>query len=191
MYKLATNITDKTMIDFTKCHQIWKNESVKLPLVSSSLTWLYILIALVACSINIKVLIVSLWALFSWAKKYNSKWLAGPGMEIRFSRRISGTLSYFPWDTQVKTGKHLIFKSNFWKTGTESDSIFRKLWEKFKTMKLFMSLATTLLAQVADSLLDGLYFVKLKTNPRLVHVPAWVHGVQGTLLFTCKRRKII
>ena len=40
--------------------------------------------------------------------------------------------------------------------------------------------------QVIDSLFDALYFVKLKTDWRMIHVPAWVHVAQAALLYTCK-----
>ena len=37
-----------------------------------------------------------------------------------------------------------------------------------------------------DSIMDFVYYIKLKTEPRLIHVPGYVHVVQGVLLYTCK-----
>ena len=65
----------------------------------------------------------------------------------------------------------------------------QEFWDKknrFRSWIRFLLLASPILTQVADSLTDGLYFVNLKLKARLVHVPAWVHIIQGTLLFTCK-----
>ena len=65
----------------------------------------------------------------------------------------------------------------------------QEFWDKkapFWSWVRFLLLASPILTQVADSLTDGLYFVNLKLKARLVHVPAWVHIIQGTLLFTCK-----
>ena len=64
-----------------------------------------------------------------------------------------------------------------------------EFWDKKNRFRLWfrlLLLASPILTQVADSLTDGLYFVNLKLKARLVHVPAWVHIIQGTLLFTCK-----
>ena len=51
---------------------------------------------------------------------------------------------------------------------------------------LVMSIMVTLLTQVADSLLDALYFIKLKKESRLIHVPRSIVAFQGFLLFTCE-----
>ena len=53
----------------------------------------------------------------------------------------------------------------------------------------FMILLPVLL-QVIDSLLDALYFIKLKTSYRIIHVPPLVHVLQAFLLFTCKLLRI-
>ena len=85
-------------------------------------------------------------------------------------------------ETQLKTGRMITSKLKFWRT----DGII----ETAKSLKYFMSITTTLFAQVADSVLDAAYFVQLQRKPRLVHVPAWVHGVQGMLLYTCELQSI-
>ena len=43
-----------------------------------------------------------------------------------------------------------------------------------------------MLLQVADSLLDSLYFIKLKTEPRVVQVRPVIQIIQAVLLFTCE-----
>ena len=78
----------------------------------------------------------------------------------------------------VKTGykpRVIHSKQDFW---DEKD--------RFWSWVRFLLLTWPIMAQVADSLLDGYYFVNLKLKARLVHVPVWVHIIQGTLLFTCK-----
>ena len=77
------------------------------------------------------------------------------------------------------------------KTEDESRVILSKqeFWDKkdrIWSWVRFLKLASPIMFQVADSLKDGYYFVSLKLKARLVHVPAWVHIIQGTLLFTCK-----
>ena len=45
---------------------------------------------------------------------------------------------------------------------------------------------STIVTQFLDSVFDGLYFIKLKSESRIVHVPGKIHFVQGFLLYTCK-----
>ena len=42
------------------------------------------------------------------------------------------------------------------------------------------------MVQALDSVLDALYFIKLKTEVRLVHVNPEIQVAQALLLFTCK-----
>ena len=55
--------------------------------------------------------------------------------------------------------------------------------------KIFMIFLPILL-QVVDSLLDALYFIKLKAGDRIIHVPPHVHILQAVLLLTCKSHSI-
>ena len=59
----------------------------------------------------------------------------------------------------------------------DSKSISSSAW---KVLKLVAPMISCLL----DSIFDGVYFIKLKTAARIIHVPAWVHVVQGLLLYT-------
>ena len=43
-----------------------------------------------------------------------------------------------------------------------------------------------LIACLLDSIFDSIYFMRLKTKPRMIHVPKYVHVVQGFILFTGK-----
>ena len=57
---------------------------------------------------------------------------------------------------------------------------------KFASLKKVLMIILPVVLQVVDSLLDALYFIKLKTSNRIIHVPPFVHVVQALLLFTCK-----
>ena len=57
---------------------------------------------------------------------------------------------------------------------------------KFRTtLKYFLVLAP-IMVQVMDSLLDATYFIKLKTDIRIIHVQPYVQVAQAFFLFTCK-----
>ena len=64
----------------------------------------------------------------------------------------------------------------------ENDSLKTKIL----TYKKYFMILLPVLLQVMDSLLDALYFIKLKTGYRIIQVPAYVQVMQGLLLFTCK-----
>ena len=68
-------------------------------------------------------------------------------------------------------------------TNKTTDSAIVEGWKKLK--KCFTILLPVML-QVVDSLLDALYFIKLKTSYRIIQVPPFVHIMQALLLFTCK-----
>ena len=57
---------------------------------------------------------------------------------------------------------------------------------KFTLLKKYTMILVPVLLQVVDSLLDAIYFVKSKTDPRIIHIPSYVHVAQAVLLFTCK-----
>ena len=60
-------------------------------------------------------------------------------------------------------------------------------WQaKYFSYREFLIIFLPIICQVFDSLLDSWYFISLKTSDRIIDVPAWVHVVQGLLLFTCK-----
>ena len=63
-----------------------------------------------------------------------------------------------------------------WKPIWQSDSKLLSSWKVFKMVSCLFSC-------FADSLFDALYFIKLKTVPRLIHVPARIHVIQGGLLY--------
>ena len=55
------------------------------------------------------------------------------------------------------------------------------------TLKYFLVLAP-IMVQVMDSLLDATYFIKLKTDIRIIQVQPYIQVAQAFLLFTCKFR---
>ena len=73
-------------VDFSRCHDLWKENSIELEPVNMDKLVRYILIAGLACSINIKVLISAVIDLIRWSKKDGHNWLTGPGTELRISK---------------------------------------------------------------------------------------------------------
>ena len=69
-------------VDFGKCHETWKTSAIELQPVSTDNWIVYVVVAIVACSINIKFLIWSIWDLYQWSldtKNVTRNWLSGPG----------------------------------------------------------------------------------------------------------------
>ena len=65
--------------------------------------------------------------------------------------------------------------------------IFDWGWKtKFILIKKYSMILVPVLLQIVDSLLDAIYFVKSKTDARILHIPSFVHVAQAVLLFTCK-----
>ena len=62
----------------------------------------------------------------------------------------------------------------------------RSFFSSLKSYKNLFFILSTLMVQVADSLLDALYFIKLKSKSRLIHVPAHIQAIQGVLLYACE-----
>ena len=77
------------------------------------------------------------------------------------------------------TGEKVLNEAN----DSEIDEGWKAKLTSFK--KCFMILLPVML-QVMDSVLDALYFIKLKTSFRIIHVQPFVHVLQALLLFTCK-----
>ena len=57
---------------------------------------------------------------------------------------------------------------------------------KLAIFKKFFMMLLPVMVQALDSVLDALYFIKLKTEVRLVHVNPEIQVAQALLLFTCK-----
>ena len=58
--------------------------------------------------------------------------------------------------------------------------------EKFKLLLKYLIMLAPFLIQAMDSILDATYFIELKTELRIIHVPPNVQVAQAILLFTCK-----
>ena len=179
-------------VNFLQCHDTWKSSSIDLVPVSLDSWLVYVIIAVIACSINLNFLIWSLYDIYKWSHSGKQNWLTGPGndfndyfadddhwlkvslkslSETRVKQNCSDEV---PVDDELRD-RIIKSKIDFWKT----DKPIRCWWR-------FLLLASPMLTQVLDSVSDGMYFLNLKLKPRLVHVPAWVHVFQGILLFTCK-----
>ena len=57
---------------------------------------------------------------------------------------------------------------------------------KLRTFLKFFMMLLPVMVQALDSVLDALYFIKLKTEIRLIQVDPKVQVAQAFLLFTCK-----
>ena len=61
---------------------------------------------------------------------------------------------------------------------------------KFSSAVRIFFLLSPLLSSLADSIFDGLYFVRLQTQPRMIHVPTGIHVVQGFLIYLGELRQL-
>ena len=92
--------------------------------------------------------------------------------------------------TSLLVGFHLIYKLMKQKGATdqltdafsESGNLKTKICSFYRFFMIFLPV----LLQAFDSVLDAVYFIKLKTGNRIIHVPLYIHVLQGFLLFTCK-----
>ena len=57
---------------------------------------------------------------------------------------------------------------------------------KIKVFLKYFVILIPFMAQAMDSMLDASYFIKLKTELRIIHVDPSVQVAQALLLFTCK-----
>ena len=60
---------------------------------------------------------------------------------------------------------------------------------KLRTFLKFFLILLPILVQGLDSVLDALYFIKLKTDLRIIQVHPYVQVAQAFLLFTCKYKQ--
>ena len=88
--------------------------------------------------------------------------------------------------TALSIGFYLILKLTKEKKISDEATSEAKGWKaKLMSFKESFMITLPVLLQVSDSLLDALYFIKLKTGHRIIHVPPAVHVIQALLLFTC------
>ena len=88
--------------------------------------------------------------------------------------------------TALSIGFYLILKLTKEKKISDEATSEAIGWKaKLMSFKETFMITLPVLLQVSDSLLDALYFIKLKTGHRIIHVPPAVHVIQALLLFTC------
>ena len=66
-------------VDFSRCHTIWKTNSVNLLPISMEYHLICTIVALLACSINLTILGTSIRSLYKWSVSEDKNWLTGPG----------------------------------------------------------------------------------------------------------------
>ena len=106
------------------------------------------------------VLILGIHSVYKWSLQEGQKWKGEPMNTVDLITRNRNL--YGPLEAQ------------------------RSLFENLMSYKKLLSVLSVLMTQIADSLLDALYFVQIKSKPRLIHVPAHIQAFQGVLLYTCE-----
>ena len=154
-------------VDFNTCHSAWQTSSIDLAPVSMENKYVYYAIAVPAMVINV---VYVLWNLIQILREdiHSTTCRDSPGMKDwnnSIDMVFGTTLS-----ARVHHQKQAIW---------ESKSKLSSAWKVFLLVSPMMSC-------LLDSVLDGVYFITLKTTPRMIHVPAWVHILQGLLLYTGK-----
>ena len=103
---------------------------------------------------------LGVYSTYKWSIQQNHRWVGEPGNTVDLITR----------------------NRNLYGQIGEKRSFFVTLM----SYKKLFGILSTLMSQIADSLLDALYFVKMKSKPRLIHVPAHIQAIQGVLLYACK-----
>ena len=145
------------VVDFSRCHDTWQSHSLNLKPTTTGNSTVFTAVGGLAALINVIVLVSGIYHIYKWSTDYDGhNWKAEPGST-----------------TMVTTRNRNLYGDR---------STEKSIW----SYKKLVSILSTLMSQIADSLLDALYFVKLKTKPRLIHVPFHIQAFQGVLLYTCK-----
>ena len=142
-------------VDFGKCHPAWQTSSMNLAPVNVDNQHVYYYTAIPAMVLN--CLFVLCFLVVILRKDIHST-------TYRDSYRENALLIPAPIDNQ---------KQAVW----DSKSKLSSAWK-------ILLLISPMISCLVDSVLDGLYFISLKTEPRIIHVPGWVHVIQGLLLYT-------
>lgn len=146
------------VVDFNRCHDTWQSHSLNLKPTSTDNSLAYTVVGGLAAILNVTVLASGIYHVYKWSVDYDgNNWEAEPGSK----------------PTTVTTRNR-----NLYGDRTSKKSIW--------SYKKLASILSTLMSQIADSLLDALYFVKLKSKARLIHVPFHIQAFQGVMLYTCK-----
>lgn len=154
---LSENDTDH-IVDFSRCHDTWKSHSLSIIPTTTENSYIYTVIGGLAAILNVSVLFTGVNRVYKWSNVLdNQNWKAEPGSKPEI----------------LTTRNRNVYGSKDAK---------KSIWSYKKLVEILV----TLLSQIADSLLDALYFVKLKRKPRLIHVPSRIQVFQGFLLYTCK-----
>ena len=143
--------------DFNRCHDTWQSHSLSLIPTSTDNSTVYTVIGGLAALLNVGVLVSGIYNIYKWSINDGQNWKAEPGSKP---------------DILITQDRNLYGDKKAKKS----------IW----SYKKLVSILTTLMSQIADSLLDALYFVKLKSKPRIIHVPLHIQAFQGVLLYTCE-----
>ena len=145
-------------IDFNTCNSIWQNNSIDLVPASMDNEWMHYAVAIPATIINI---IVIGWQLYQILQKDIHARTCRDSTEMNKLEKLL--------TASDRAGKP---KSPVWK----SDS---KLSSGFQVLLLLSGLFVCLL----DSIFDAVYYIRIGTVPRMIHVPPYVHIMQGVFLY--------
>ena len=157
----AMLINSAEPINFKSCHPIWQKYYITIDPPSLDSSGRYIAIGSVAAFTNIAVLSFGFYLIHQLTK-----------------------------DKGIQTDLKTVNDPKSWAAKLLA-RIYKCMgiavcMKKCVYMNKYLMIFLPLLLQVTDSLLDALYFIKLKTGYRIINVPPTVHVIQGLLLFTCK-----
>lgn len=145
------------VVDFNRCHDTWQSHSLNLTPTSTDNSTVYTVIGGLAAILNVGVLVSGIYNIYKWSLHDGQNWKAEPGSKP---------------DILITKDRNLY----------GDNKAEKSIW----SYKKLVSILSTLMSQIADSLLDALYFVKLKSKPRIIHVPLHIQAFQGVLLYTCE-----
>ena len=145
-------------IDFNTCNPIWQKYSIDLAPANIDNKWIYYAVAIPATTINI--LVVG-WQLYQILQKDIHARTYRDSTEMNKLEKIL--------TTSDRAGKP---KIPVWK----SDSKFSSA---FEVLRLLSSMFVSML----DSIFDAVYYIRLWTMPRMIHVRSYVKIMQGVFLY--------
>ena len=177
--------------DFSRCHKTWQDHSLTLNPTSTEKKHLYTAIGGFAALLNVRFDIIIFYFLYDFSPIERE--VLGTQPQRNFSVLMFGIHRTYKWSQEeghIWIGEP---KSTIDLT-TRNRNLFGPIGEKrsfftsLMSCKKLLFILSTLMVQVADSLLDALYFIKLKSKSRLIHVPPHIQAIQGLLLFACEYR---
>ena len=145
-------------IDFTTCHPTWQTSSIDLAPASVDNKGVYYAVAIPAMIINVVVVV---WQLNQIRLKDIH------ATTYRDSTKMNKFEKLFSTSDRVGGTREPV-----WQSDSQLSSAFK-----------VCLLVSTLISCVLDSIFDAIYYIKLKTVPRIIHVRTHIDFLQGFFLY--------